>query len=146
MQERSTSETLTAADGSRIDVHVRGLFGLHRAEAHPEHGSWFFLRAHATPTAVEIDRAYDSWPSWAGERFGINPGAPIATVAAEMERRDPQWRPEWVRLLAEEVVYGPPADLLPPPPDTATTSGPSEDPAAEDPPRRSGWWRRRRHP
>ncbi|WP_306365769.1 hypothetical protein [Nocardiopsis sp. CC223A] len=111
MGELSASPSLTAADGSRPYVPLRlPGFELRRAEAHPEHGRWFFLRARATPEAVEVDRAYDHWPAWAGESFAIGGGVPVGDVAAEMDRRDPEWRPDWVWLLDEEVVYDPPAD------------------------------------
>ncbi|CAL9517984.1 hypothetical protein SUDANB121_03795 [Nocardiopsis dassonvillei] len=114
--ERSASPSLVDADGSRVDgFRFPSDFELHRAEAHPEHGRWFFLRVRATPESAEVDRAYDHWPGWAGERFAVGGGVPIGDVAAEMARRDPAWRPDWVWLLDEEVVYDPPADPFTPP-------------------------------
>ncbi|MGW9351684.1 hypothetical protein [Nocardiopsis flavescens] len=114
--EMSASPSLTAADGSRVDGSP-GLpvFELRRAEGHPERGRWFFLRVRATPEAVEVDRAYDHWPAWAGQDFAIGGGAPVGDLAAEMDRRDPRWRPDWVWLLDERIPFDPPADPFTPP-------------------------------
>ncbi|WP_435107952.1 hypothetical protein [Nocardiopsis synnemataformans] len=102
---------LVDAEGNRIQEEPRGHhdYELRQAEGHPEHGMWFFLRARATPDAVEVDRAYDHRPEWSTESaLGI--GVWVGDVAAEMARRAPEWRPDWVWLLDEEIPYEPPAD------------------------------------
>jgi hypothetical protein len=86
-----------------------------RAEAHPEHGAWCFPRARATSAGgVTVERAYDHWPAW-GRRSGWFPDRMtplrLPDPREEMAARSPRWRPEWVRLLDEEVPYDPPADV-----------------------------------
>ncbi|PDP85428.1 hypothetical protein CQJ94_21860 [Glycomyces fuscus] len=106
-----SQSTLADAGGNRIPVQPRGHHDheLRRAEGHPEHGMWFFLRARATPDAVEVDRAYDHRPGWSTES-ALGVGVWVGDVAAEMARRTPEWRPDWTWLLDEETAYDPPAD------------------------------------
>ncbi|KOX22067.1 hypothetical protein [Nocardiopsis sp. NRRL B-16309] len=87
---------------------------LRRAEAHPEHGAWYFLRARATAAGVVVERAYDHWPEW-GRRSGRFPNgmAPprLPDLQEEMAARSPRWWPEWVHLLDDEVPFDPPTDV-----------------------------------
>ncbi|MFE3459619.1 hypothetical protein ACFXKD_18920 [Nocardiopsis aegyptia] len=87
---------------------------LRGAEAHPEHGSWYFLRAVATAADVVVERAYDHWPAW-GWRSGHFPDRMfpprLSDLRDEMAARAPRWRPEWVRLLDDETRYDPPTDV-----------------------------------
>ncbi|WP_370010379.1 hypothetical protein UIS43_14905 [Nocardiopsis sp. LDBS0036] len=106
-----SQSTLVDAGGNRIQQEPRGHhdYELRWVEGHPEHGTWFFLRARATPDAVEVDRAYDHRPEWSTES-ALGVGVWVGDVAAEMAGRTPEWRPEWVWLLDEETAYDPPAD------------------------------------
>ncbi len=106
-----SQSTLVDAGGNRIQEEPRGHHDheLRRAEGHPEHGMWFFLRARATPDAVEVDRAYDHRPEWSTES-ALGVGVWVGDLAAEMASRTPEWRPEWVWLLEEDIACDPPAD------------------------------------
>jgi len=67
---------------------------LHRDEADEASGSWLFARVTYDGTRISFERAFDSLPHWyAGE------SPTLETLAAEMGRRDPRWRPPWARLL-----------------------------------------------
>ncbi|WP_017625352.1 hypothetical protein [Nocardiopsis chromatogenes] len=87
---------------------------LRQAETHPEHGAWYFLRVKATAAHSTVERAYDHWPEW-GRRSGTLPGGMtpprLPDLKDEMAARSPQWRPEWARLLDDEVPYNPPQDI-----------------------------------
>ncbi|WP_157982442.1 hypothetical protein [Nocardiopsis sp. FIRDI 009] len=87
---------------------------LRRAEAHPEYGSWYFLRLRAAGGDVAVERAYDHWPAWAARSVGFDGRmAPprLPSLRDETAARDPRWRPAWVWLLDEEIPYDPPTDL-----------------------------------
>ncbi|RKS05084.1 hypothetical protein DFP74_0675 [Nocardiopsis sp. Huas11] len=109
---------LVDASGEALEVPWEdGLLPLRlrRAETHPEHGAWYFLRARATATGgVTVERAYDHWPAW-GRRSGWFPDRMtpprLPDLREEMAARSPRWRPEWTRLLDEEVPYDPPTDV-----------------------------------
>ena len=67
---------------------------LHREEADEASGSWLFARIAFDGVKVSFARAFDSLPHWyAGD------GPTLETLATEMNRRDPRWRPPWARLL-----------------------------------------------
>ena len=108
---------LVDASGEALEVPWEdGLLPLRlrRAEADPEYGVWYFLRVRATAADVTIERAYDHWPAW-GRRSGWFPDRMtpprLPDLQDEMAARSPRWRPEWVRLLDDEVPYDPPTDV-----------------------------------
>lgn len=72
------------------------LDGLHHQETSPEGGSWLFARVGFDGVSVHLDRAFDSRPRWYEDD-----GPSLDTLAAEMARRDPRWRPAWARLLPD---------------------------------------------
>ncbi|MCY1140095.1 hypothetical protein OWR29_18995 [Actinoplanes sp. Pm04-4] len=78
---------------------------LRRAEADPRYGRWLFLRVQTTPTAVLVERRYDSWPKWWADD-GVS-GPWRTNLQEETQARAPQWRPAWIRLLDPEVAYRP---------------------------------------
>ncbi|MCO8270755.1 hypothetical protein M1L60_09125 [Actinoplanes sp. TRM 88003] len=78
---------------------------LRRAEADPRYGRWLFLRVQTTPTAVLVERRYDSWPKWWADD-GVS-GPWRTNLHEEMEGRPVSWRPDWTRLLDPEVAYRP---------------------------------------
>ncbi|WP_017598382.1 hypothetical protein [Nocardiopsis lucentensis] len=85
------------------------LKALREAEAHPEHGRWFFVRMVVTAQTVEVDRAYDHWPHWHPPRDPSGGRVWPDTVVEEVRARAPRWRPEWARLATEEARWSPPA-------------------------------------
>jgi len=67
---------------------------LHHEEAEPASGGWMFARLTYDGINAGFDRAFDSRPHWySGD------GPTLETLAAEMARRTPEWRPAWSRLL-----------------------------------------------
>jgi len=58
-----------------------------------------------TPTAILVERRYDSWPKWWADD-GVS-GPWRTNLHEEMADRAPQWRPAWIRLLDPEVAYRP---------------------------------------
>nr|WP_221378894.1 hypothetical protein [Actinoplanes polyasparticus] len=86
----------------QISALVRNL---RRAESDPRYGRWLFLRVQTTPTAILVERRYDSWPKWWADD-GVS-GPWRTNLHEEMAGRSPQWRPAWVRLLDPEVAYRP---------------------------------------
>jgi hypothetical protein len=108
---------LVTASGEALEVPwADGLLPLRlrRAEAHPEHGAWYFLRVRAGAAGVAVERAYDHWPAW-GRRSGYFPDGMrpprLPDLQDEMAARSPRWRPEWARLLDDGVPYDPPTDV-----------------------------------
>jgi hypothetical protein len=95
------------ADGL-LPLRLRGI------EAHPEYGAWYFLRVRAGTGGVAVERAYDHWPAW-GRRSGCFPDGMrpprLPDLQDEMAARSPRWRPEWARLLDDDVPYDPPTDV-----------------------------------
>ncbi|NKY96498.1 hypothetical protein [Nocardiopsis alborubida] len=79
------------------------LRALREAEAHPEHGRWFFLRMVVTAGAVEVERAYDHWPHWHAPRDPMDGRVWARSVMEELDGREPRWRPDWSRLASEET-------------------------------------------
>ncbi len=78
---------------------------LRRAESDPRYGRWLFLRIETTATGYEIDRAYDSWPSWWHDD-GVS-GPWRTNLQEEVDGRHQKWRPEWTPLLDPEIAYRP---------------------------------------
>lgn len=66
-----------------------------RADEAGEAGAWLFARVISDGRQVSMERAFDSWPGWFRTR--IKPS--LTSLAAEMERRTPRWRPPWAHLL-----------------------------------------------
>ncbi|MFE9243283.1 hypothetical protein [Nocardiopsis sp. NPDC006938] len=124
-----SSSYLYDGAGRRVDdPGMTGLdiFGMHQHDHHPERGSWFFLRAHADPEGVTVERAYDHHPDWwRGTGFLSRPG--IGPLQREMALRAPEWRPGWVWLLDEEIPHDPPADPFVRPPLAGDRSGGASD-------------------
>ncbi|WP_116246461.1 hypothetical protein [Nocardiopsis sp. FIRDI 009] len=102
---------ITKESGERItgfELHPL-LRALRDAEAHPEHGRWFFVRMVVTERTAEVDRAYDHWPRWHPPRDPSGGRVWPGTVVEEVRGRAPRWRPEWVHLATEETRWSPPA-------------------------------------
>ncbi len=78
---------------------------LRRAESDPRYGRWLYLRVETTATRIQVERRYDSWPSWWHDD-GVS-GPWRTNLQQEMDARRPSWRPEWARLLDPEVAYRP---------------------------------------
>lgn len=78
---------------------------LRRAESDPRYGRWFFLRVETTPAGYEIERRYDSWPSWWHDD-GVS-GPWRTNLQEEVDVRHARWRPTWTPLLDPEVAYRP---------------------------------------
>ncbi|ASU82201.1 hypothetical protein CDO52_04840 [Nocardiopsis gilva YIM 90087] len=81
---------------------------LWEVEAHPEEGGWLYLRVAITSDGEAVDRAYDHWPTWQRADDRHEAAAPIGELRQEMARRAPQWRPDWMPLLDEAVMFAPP--------------------------------------
>ncbi|MBL7253856.1 hypothetical protein [Paractinoplanes lichenicola] len=81
------------------------LRGLRRAESDPRYGRWLFIRVQTTPTEILVERRYDSWPKWWSDD-GVS-GPWRTNLLDEMGSRAVPWRPEWTRLLDNEVAYRP---------------------------------------
>jgi hypothetical protein len=81
---------------------VRALRG---AEAEPRYGRWLFLRLEVSVSGVQIERRYDSWPSWWPDD-GVS-GPWRTNLQEEMDARAAGWRPPWATLLDPEVAYRP---------------------------------------
>ncbi|MBB2942481.1 hypothetical protein FB565_002194 [Actinoplanes lutulentus] len=80
---------------------------LRRAESDPRYGRWLYLRVETSATGVQIERRYDSWPSW-WHHDGVS-GPWRTNLQEEMDTRLPAYRPSWVPLLDPEVAYRPTA-------------------------------------
>jgi hypothetical protein len=78
---------------------------LRRAESDPRYGRWLFLRVETSATGVQVERRYDSWPSWWHDD-GVS-GPWRTNLREEMDGRGESWRPSWVALLDPEVAYRP---------------------------------------
>lgn len=75
---------------------VNVLTQLHHEEADAQWGSWLFARIRYDGVNVHFDRAFDGRPSWYPHQ-----GPSLGTLASEMSRRTPEWRPAWSRLLPD---------------------------------------------
>ncbi|GAA1467740.1 hypothetical protein NE857_30960 [Nocardiopsis exhalans] len=109
--ERASSMSLHNGAGERVSDSdmPTDVFDLRGLERHPERGSWFFLRVHASPEGVAVERAYDHYPAWwRSSGFMSTPG--IGSLRAEMDRRATEWWPHWVWLLDDEIPQHPPED------------------------------------
>ncbi|MBR8740616.1 hypothetical protein [Nocardiopsis sp. MG754419] len=121
--ERVSGSSLEDSEGRQIRADGdsdRDAFELRGSERHPERGAWFFLRLRAGTEEVVVDRAYDHFPAWSGIGFASTPS--IGDLRVEMDRRSPEWRPDWVWLLDEEIPHDPPTGPLVPP---GVTGGPA---------------------
>lgn len=110
-EDRASTMSLYDGAGERVgdpDMPTK-VNELRRLEGHPEHGSWFFLRVHADPEGVTVERAYDHYPAW-WRSSGFMSTPSIGSLRAEMDRRAPEWWPHWVWLLDDEIPQHPPAD------------------------------------
>ncbi|MGN6252823.1 MAG: hypothetical protein ACTHNS_13495 [Marmoricola sp.] len=83
----------TLPDQFRLTLH-NVLERLHVEEATDDGGCWLFARVRWDGVTVHLDRAFDGRPTWYEDD-----GPTLRTLAAEMARRDPAWRPAWTRLL-----------------------------------------------
>lgn len=77
----------------RLTLH-NVLEQLHAEEATDDGGCWLFAQVRWDGVSVHLDRAFDSRPVWAEDD-----GPTLSTLAGEMARRHPDWRPAWTRLL-----------------------------------------------
>lgn len=77
----------------RLTLH-NVLAVLHAEEAGEDSGCWLFARVRWDGVSVHLDRAFDGRPRWYEDQ-----GPTLDTLAAEMARRAPAWRPAWTRLL-----------------------------------------------
>lgn len=100
LQARADGAHLEPAHGNsplpdqfRVTLH-NVLERLHLEEASDDGGGWLFARVRWDGVSVHLDRAFDSRPPWAEDD-----GPSLTTLAAEMARRHPDWRPAWTRLL-----------------------------------------------
>jgi hypothetical protein len=78
---------------------------LRTAESDPRYGRWLFLRIEVSASGVQVERRYDSWPSWWPDD-GVS-GPWRTNLQEEMDRRAAAWRPAWTTLLDPEVAYRP---------------------------------------
>jgi hypothetical protein len=78
---------------------------LRRAESDPRYGRWLFLRVRTSDENVEVERRYDSWPTWWADD-GVS-GPWRTNLQEEMVARTRPWQPAWIRLLDPEVAYRP---------------------------------------
>ncbi|WP_430783677.1 hypothetical protein [Actinoplanes sp. G11-F43] len=78
---------------------------LRRAESDPRYGRWLFLRVETSATGVNVERRYDSWPTWWHDD-GVS-GPWRTNLQEEMDGRLPPYRPSWVTLLDPSVAYRP---------------------------------------
>jgi hypothetical protein len=78
---------------------------LRQAESDPRYGRWLFLRVEVSASGVQVERRYDSWPSWWPDD-GVS-GPWRTNLQEEMDRRAAAWRPAWTTLLDPEVAYRP---------------------------------------
>ena len=78
---------------------------LRRAESDPRYGRWLYLRVETHGSGVDVERRYDSWPSWWHDD-GVS-GPWRTNLQEEMDARLPPWRPGWAALLDPEVAYRP---------------------------------------
>ncbi|WP_433791563.1 hypothetical protein [Actinoplanes sp. CA-252034] len=78
---------------------------LRRAESDPRYGRWLFLRVETSPSGVQVERRYDSWPSWWHDD-GVS-GPWRTNLQEEMDARLPRYRPSWVTVLDPEIAYRP---------------------------------------
>jgi hypothetical protein len=72
------------------------LHELRMLETDEHSGAWLFARVSCDGRSIEVDRRYDTWPSWY-----VAPGAgpALAGLHHEMVQRVPRWRPPWATLL-----------------------------------------------
>jgi hypothetical protein len=112
------STSLSAQPGEfppaeRPDEERFGLFheladrvrALRAAESDPRYGRWLFLHVEVSAGGVQIERRYDSWPTWWPDD-GVS-GPWRTNLQEEMDRRAAAWRPAWTALLDPEVAYRP---------------------------------------
>lgn len=78
----------------RLTLH-NVLERLHVEEATDEGGCWLFARVRWDGVSVHLDRVFDGRPAWYEDD-----GPTLETLATEMDRRHPAWRPAWTRLLS----------------------------------------------
>ena len=78
---------------------------LRRAESDPRYGRWLYLRVETSGAGVQVERRYDSWPSWWHDD-GVS-GPWRTNLQEEMDARLPAWRPDWATLLDPETAYRP---------------------------------------
>jgi hypothetical protein len=78
---------------------------LRAAESDPRYGRWLFLRVEVSASGVQVERRYDSWPSWWPDD-GVS-GPWRTNLQEEVDRRAAAWRPVWTALLDPEVAYRP---------------------------------------
>lgn len=80
------------ASGSITSLH-NVLTQLYNEETNERSGGWLFARVRFNGVQVHLDRAFDGQPLWSSH-------APtLEELRAEMDRRDPAWRPAWSLLL-----------------------------------------------
>jgi hypothetical protein len=87
------------------------------ADAHPESGSWLYLRVTVTATGATVERSYDRAPDWWQPR---HPSISLPLLREESAARTERWRPEWAALLDESL-----AESGAPPPLCAVAEGPT---------------------
>lgn len=78
---------------------------LRTAESDPRYGRWLFLRVEVSATGVQVERRYDSWPSWWPADTVSGPWR--TNLQEEMDGRAHPWQPAWTALLDPEVAYRP---------------------------------------
>lgn len=72
------------------------LESLHREEATDQGGAWLFARVGYDGLNLGFDRRFDGRPYWY-----VGAGPTLDTLADEMARRHPAWRPAWAALLPQ---------------------------------------------
>jgi hypothetical protein len=97
----------------RSDEERFGLFhqlagqvrSLRIAESDPRYGRWLFLRVEVSASGVQVERRYDSWPTWWPDD-GVS-GPWRTNLQEEMGGRATTWRPAWAALLDPAVAFRP---------------------------------------
>lgn len=91
----------TGLDESGMRSLDNVLHELRMLETDEHSGAWLFARVSCDGRSIELDRRYDTWPSW---YVAPGPGPALSGLHQEMAQRRPRWRPAWSTLLPTDTT------------------------------------------